>query len=75
MLERKVAMGNKELTEIKSEIKTLKKRMIINVMKSDAESVEKDFYAIMDGYNRMRTHIKNSVTQCEDICSEVEVVE
>lgn len=68
-------MENTELAEIKSEIKTLKKRMKINVLKSDAESVEEDFYAIMDGYNRMRKHLNNPITQREGLCSEVEVVE
>lgn len=67
-------MKNDELNELKAEIKSLRRRIKINVMRSDADSVEEDFYAIMDGYDRLRKHINNSVAHCEDLCSEVEVV-
>lgn len=68
-------MKNNELNELKAEIKSLRRRMKINLMRSDTERVEEDFYAIMDGYNKMRKHLKNSASQCEKLCSEVEVVE
>lgn len=68
-------MKKDELTEIKSEIKSLRRKIKINILRSDTESVEENFYAIMDGYDRMRKHLNNSVTQCVDLCSEVKVVE
>lgn len=68
-------MKNNELNELKTEIKSLRRRLKIDLMRSDTERVEEDFYAIIDGYNRMRKHINNSVSQCESLSSEIEVVE
>lgn len=68
-------MKSDELNELKSEIKLLRKRMKTNVMRSDTERVEEDFYAIMDGYNRIRKHLNTSVPQYKNLSAEIEVVE
>lgn len=58
-------MGNTELSEIKSEIRKLKRKMKKNVQNNDIDKVQEDFYAIMDGYDKMREHLKQSCQEAE----------
>ena len=56
-------MKKDTLSEIKSEIKSIKKDIKKDIQNSDAESLEENFYALMDCHNRMRNHFKESISQ------------
>ena len=63
------------LNNIKSEIKSLKKHIKKNILDSDVESLEENFYALMDCHNRMRNHFKESISQLSSENEEMRVVE
>ena len=63
------------LNNIKSEIKSLKKHIKKNILDSDVESLEENFYAPMDCHNRMRNHFKESISQLSSENEEMRVVE
>jgi len=66
---------NKNLKEIKAEIKSIKKDILKDLQNSDAESLEEDFYALMDCHDRMRNHFKESLYQTSSESEETRVVE
>lgn len=73
--ERNFDMKKDTLSEIKSEIKSIKKDIKKDIQNSDAESLEENFYALMDCHNRMRNHFKESISQLSSENEEMRVVE
>ena len=68
-------MKKDTLSEIKSEIKSIKRDIKKYILNSDADSLEENFYALMDCHNRLRNHFKESISQLSTENEETRVVE